>query len=452
MTREWRALLTGEDAERARSVAREVATRLTTPELVERTLAAADRRLAEGGAQARGWSRAGLSGAGCCAALLCSQLDRSEPGAGWDRRGHAGLSAAAEAAGRGATPLGLYDGLAGLGCSAALLAGGRPRYGGMLASVDDVLTSATTPRCAALAKARGLPVADWDLISGITGVGVHLLGRREMPAQRDALERVLTALVALASDDGDDGAPPRWATPAEHLYPNLRELTPAGNVNCGLSHGVPGPLALMSLALEAGVEVPGQVDAVRRTADWLAAQALPGRFGPEWPAAVPLGDGDGALPPPRKHAAPALPGWCYGNAGVARAFWLSSRALGDSALAETAVDALRQALERQRAERPLGAPTLCHGTAGLAQVSLRIAAESGDPDVASGARDLCLELVHSFDADAPLGYRDVTAGRSEPRLAVDDPTLLAGAAGPALVLLAAADDHDPEWDRALLLS
>ena len=447
MTREWRALLSGEDAERARSVAREIATRLTTPELIESTLADTGRRLAESGAHARGWSRAGLSGAGSSAALLCAQLDRSEPGAGWDRRGHVGLSAAAEAAGRGATPLGLFDGLAGLGFSATLLAAGRPRYGGMLASVDDVLTSATSSRCAELAKARGLPVREWDLISGITGVGVHLLGRRELPAQRDALGQVLVTLVALATDDGE---PPRWATPAEHLYVNLRELTPAGNVNCGLAHGVPGPLALMSLALEAGVEVPGQAEAVRRTADWLAAQALPGRFGPEWPAAVPLGDG--AVRAGRKHAAPALPGWCYGNAGVARAFWLSSRALGDRALTETALDALRQALERQRSERPLGAPTLCHGTAGLAQVSLRVAAESGDQDVAGGARSLCLELVESFDAGAPLGYRDITAGRGEPRLAVDDPTLLAGAAGTALVLLAAADDHDPEWDRALLLS
>jgi hypothetical protein len=85
-------------------------------------------------------------------------------------------------------------------------------------------------------------------------------------------------------------------------------------------------------------------------------------------------------------------------------------------------------------------------------VSLRIAADSGDPEIASGARELCLELIDVFEPDAPLGYRDVTVGKSEPRLAVDDPTLLAGAAGTALVLLAGADDHDPEWDRALLLS
>jgi hypothetical protein len=288
-------------------------------------------------------------------------------------------------------------------------------------------------------------VAEWDLISGLTGVGVHLLGRRELPERRDALEHVLGGLVALA---GDGGEPPRWSTPPDKLYTNLRELTPAGNVNCGLSHGVPGPLALMSLALEAGVEVPGQLDAMRRTADWLAAQAFPGRFGPEWPAAVPLADGAG----PAARPGAALPGWCYGNAGVARALWLSSSALADPGLAGTALEALKVALARQRTERPLQAPTLCHGTAGLAQVSLRVAADSGDPEIATAARDLCLELVDVFEPDAPLGYRDVTVGKREPRLAVDDPTLLAGAAGTALVLLAGADDHDPEWDRALLLS
>jgi lantibiotic biosynthesis protein len=445
MTRGWRAFLSGEDAQRARSVAHEVASRLTAPELLEETLASSDRLLAEAGAQPRGWAGAGLSGAGCSVAVLCAQLDRIEPEAGWDRRGHAALSAAAQAAGAGDATLGLYGGLAGLGFSAALLAGGRARYGGLLESVDDLITGAAGERSAELAKARGLSVAEWDLISGLTGVGVHLLGRRELADRRAALEQVLAGLVALASADGD---PPRWSTPPEYLYTNLRELTPAGNVNCGLSHGVPGPLALMSLALEAGVEVPGQMAAMRSTADWLAAQALPGPFGPEWPAAVPLVDGAG--PAPRQGR--PLPGWCYGNAGVARALWLSSRALADPGLAETALDALKVALGRQRAERPLEAPTLCHGTAGLAQVSLRIAADSGDPEIASGARELCLELVDRFEPDVPLGYRDITIGKSEPRLAVDDPTLLAGAAGTALVLLAAADDHDPEWDRALLLS
>jgi len=438
MTGEWHAALPEADAERARSVALEVASRLVDATFVDATLAGSGRALAEAGGQTRGWSAPGLSGARSGVALLCAQLDRVEPSAGWDRRGHDALSGAAEAAGRDGTPLGLFEGLAGLGFSAQRLAADRDRYGGLLESVDNVLTGVVGSRCAELVRARGMPVRDWDLISGLTGVGVHLLAR---PAARAALEQILAALVVLGRDDGGG---PRWVTPAEHLYENLRAATPEGNLNCGLAHGVPGPLALMSLALLAGVEVPGQVEATRRAAAWLSEQGRPGRFGPRWPAALPLGAG---VEPP-----PARPGWCYGNAGVARALWLAGRALDEPAHTRLALEALREALERQRSEHPLDAPTVCHGAAGLAQVALRIGGESGEADVAARARDLCRELVDWFDGDAPFGYRDVTAGRSEPRLEVDDPTLLSGAAGTALVLLAGATDHDPGWDRALLLS
>jgi lantibiotic biosynthesis protein len=441
MTGDWRVALPEADAERARNVALEVASRLVDPTLVDATLARSGRALAEAGAQARGWSGPGLSGANCAVALLCAQLDRAEPGAGWDRRGHVALSVAAEAAGRNGTPLGLFEGLAGLGFSAQRLAADRDRYGGLLESVDDVLTGVVGSRCAELVRARGMPVRDWDLISGLTGIGVHLLARRERPAARAALEQILATLVELGRDDGGG---PRWVTPAEHVGVNLRAATPEGNLNCGLAHGVPGPLALMSLALLAGVEVPGQVEATRRAAAWLSEQGRPCPFGPRWPAALALGAG---VEPP-----PARPGWCYGNAGVARALWLAGRALDEPAYTRLALEALREALERQRSERPLDAPTICHGGAGLAQVALRIGAESGEADVAARARDLCRELLDWFDADAPFGYRDVTAGRSEPRLEVDDPTLLSGAAGTALVLLAGATDNDPGWDRALLLS
>jgi lantibiotic biosynthesis protein len=438
MTGDWRAALAHTDAERARAVAHEVASRLVDTTFVDATLARSAGALEEAGAQARGWSGAGLSGANCAVALLCAQLDRVEAGAGWDRRGHTALSVAAQAAGRDGTPLGLFEGLAGLGFSARRLAAGRDRYGGLLESVDGVLTGVVGPRCAELVRARGMPVRDWDLISGLTGIGVHLL---EWPAARPALEQVLTALVELGRDDGGH---PRWVTPAEHLGENLRAATPDGNLNCGLAHGVAGPLALMSLALLTGVEVPGQVEATRQTAAWLAEQGRPGPFGPRWPAALPLGEG---VEPP-----PARPGWCYGNAGVARSLWLAGRALDEPAHARLALEALREALERQRSERPLDAPTICHGTAGLAQVALRIAAESGEAELVERARALFRELVDWFDEDAPFGYRDVTAGRAEPRLEVDDPTLLSGATGTALVLLAAATDDDPGWDRALLLS
>jgi hypothetical protein len=418
----WRPALTGADAERARAVALEVASRLTAREPVVE-----DR------------SAAGLASPDSSISLLCAQLDRLLPDAGWDRAGHVHLTAAAQAAERDGAPLGLFDGVAGLGFAAQRLAAGRPRYGTLLTAIDDAIAGGVAARSARLARTNGMPAGAWDLVMGITGIGAYLLARREEPAPRAALEATLASLVDLM---GETDGPLRWATPPEHLHEYMRASTPEGNLNCGVAHGAPGPLALMSQALAEGVEVSGQADAVRRLGDWVAGQCRPGRFGPDWPAVIPLGE---------TRRAEHRPGWCYGNAGVARALWLAGRALDEPELSRLAERALRAALERQRTERPLRSPTMCHGTAGLAQVTLRMAADSGAEDLAREARMLCLELVERFDPDAPFGYR-AEAQIHELRGPEGDATLLDGAAGPSLVLLAAATDTDPGWDRALLLS
>ena len=441
-------ILTGEPADRARTIAAEVAKRLLNADTVARTYEETTRSLARADAPTRRWSGPGLSGAAAAGALLCAELDRAEPGIGWDRRGHQLLGIAASAAEATDVPLGLFDGVAGLGYAADRLAAGRERYGNLLESIDGVLIEAAGVRAARLRTTLGLPVRDWDLVSGLVGIGVYLLARRDVPPARAALEQVLGALVAL-SCDGMGIA--RWATPAEHLFGYLRDHAPGGCVNCGLAHGVPGPLALLSLALRDGVEVSGQADAIRRLANWLGAQARPGAAGPDWPAAVPAdasaeaSAAGGGLPLAR-------PGWCYGNAGVARALWLAGSAVDDPGLTTLARGAIRRALARQAADRPLTGATFCHGIAGLAHVGMRIGADDGADDVGAGAQDLCVELISRFEAGSAFGYRDLAAGGDDQMVEVDDPTLLSGASGIALVLLTAASERDPDWDRAVLLS
>jgi lantibiotic biosynthesis protein len=434
----WEPVLTGRDGRRARAVALETTARLLDRAHVHNTLLASAALIDQARAPPRSWDGPGLSGAGATAALLCAQLDECEPDAGWDRHGHACVAVASGAAEN--APLGLFDGIAGMGYAAQRLARGRDRYGKLLHSLDEIVVASVAARWTGDVARRGMPVREWDLISGITGVGVYLLDRRHSPLARPGLEQVLAALVSLAART--DG-PPCWATPAEYLFGYLREHNPCGALNCGLAHGIVGPLALLSLAMDEGVEVEGQLETVRSLAGWVSAQARMGEWGPQWPAAIPL-EGE--------TASPARPGWCYGNAGVARALWLAGSAVDDANLRDLALRAVRQALNRQVAQRPLDAPTVCHGTAGLALAALRIAADSGAADIAQAARELCLALVHDHDARSGFGYRDVTAAGNGRRLEVDDPTLLAGAAGTALVLLAAATNVDPTWDRALLLA
>ena len=131
----WRPALTGADAEHARAVALEVASRLTAREPVVE-----DR------------SAAGLASPDSSISLLCAQLDRLLPDAGWDRAGHVHLTAAAQAAERDGAPLGLFDGVAGLGFAAQRLAAGRPRYGTLLTAIDDAIAGGVAARSARRSK------------------------------------------------------------------------------------------------------------------------------------------------------------------------------------------------------------------------------------------------------------------------------------------------------------
>jgi lantibiotic biosynthesis protein len=444
----WRAIACEHTARRAREVARDVALRLREGHAVE---AAAARAAAQSANPAtREWEPCGVAQGFAGLALLAGSMDECFPGESWDVVAHAHLERAARAATAPDAPTGIFSGLSGVAFATARLS----RHGTRYRRFADLLDAELLPRVHALAAAaphdEPTGVAYFDIISGLSGVGASLLDGAHEPARGAALRAVLGRLVALCEDD-EDGRP-RWWTPAELLHPHSRVGCPYGNLNCGLAHGIPGPLALMALALLQGVRVPGLEDAVTRTASWLCGHRADDGWGINWPYAVPLDEtrredanaATGACP----EAMPSRTAWCYGAPGVSRALLLAGRALDRADYAELALDAMRAAISKPFAEREIASPTFCHGLAGLLQITLRFAQDEPDPEFAIAAEEMCRQLIDLHDDDSPLGYRSVEAADR----AVDDPGLLDGAAGVALVLLAASTDVEPSWDRVFLLS
>jgi lantibiotic biosynthesis protein len=427
----------------AGQVARDLGARLGRAALVREAVAAAraqttfpesvhwrDHSLAQG--------YAGLS-------VLSGALDRCLPDEGWDRIGHRQLQAAAGGAERaGRLPASLYAGVAGLGFAGLVLSGGRSRYGRFLGSVDAALLPMVSAGVERLAQSRGgRSVSEFDLISGLAGVGVYLLGRRQQPAVRAALTSLLQSLARLLLDRG---SPPGWHTTVELLgRDDQRRQYPYGNLNCGLAHGLPGPLALLAVALREGVEVQGAAEATDRAAGWLADHRLDDDWGVNWPNAVPVAVA-GATSPPQP--VPSRTAWCYGAPGVARALWLAGEALGEDRYRKLAVTAMEDALSKPQRHRGISSPTFCHGTAGLLQVTLRFARDTGLAAFDRAAGALTDELLSAYEPGSLLGYRTVEPGDQR----VDQPGLLDGAPGVALALLAVASPLDPVWDRLFLLS
>ncbi|WP_327250124.1 lanthionine synthetase C family protein [Streptomyces sp. NBC_01320] len=376
-------------------------------------------------------------------ALMCGYLDSCFPDDGWDVTGHGYLEAAAGGIERMAWPsAGLFEGMSGLAFAARSLSREGTRYRKLLTTIEGALL----PRAVALAQDPalqqfGLAYGQFDLIAGITGIGTYLLSRKEQDGPTGALLAVLRGLVSMT---GQEEGIPRWHTPARLMGDeSLASRYPYGNLNCGLAHGIPGPLALMALAIEGGVHVPGLRDAVERLACWLVAQRLDSAGDADWPTMVPLtADGEYGRPDTSRTA------WCYGNPGVARSLWLAGRALNEPTWRESAIDAMAAVYRRPTEERGIGSPTFCHGAAGLLQITLRFAHDTGLPLFARSAAGLIEQLLALYEPDSLLGYRDVepSGGR------VDRPGLLTGSPGVALALLAAGTGVEPTWDRVFLLS
>jgi lantibiotic biosynthesis protein len=444
------ALLDPAAAAAAGRVAAEVGARLADPDRVTALAAAAARAGAGPVVPWRAWA-VGHGEAGL--ALFYGCLDASRPGTGWDRVGHAYLARAAAAVeALPDPPAGLFAGLAGLGLAAGALAGGRDRYRRLLAAIDAALVPRALALAGRVAGASELPTSAFDTVSGLAGIGAYLLGRRDRPGPARALAAVLGAAAACCTVDGDR---PRWATPPRLLDPELARRHPGGTANCGLAHGIPGPLALLCLAELEGAGVAGAPAAIEAAAAWLAAARHDDRWGPNWPAAVPLGQATLPRPAvvldrPGPGAAPGRPArgaWCYGSPGVAAALWLAGRALDRRGWRELATDALLAVGTRPPDRLGVAGPGLCHGLAGPARVAARVAADSGHPGVAAVAGQLTRRLLDAFDPAAPLGFRAVEAGG---RL-TDQPGLLDGPAGAAVALLAAADRGGTACDRLLLV-
>jgi hypothetical protein len=414
-----------------------MAGRLASPSLVEACIAVAARQAASDRPRFTRWQDHSLAQGYSGLALLFGHLDYAFPQHGWDQVAHDYLRRAVAGLERlPAVGGGLWGGVAGVALAADVLSRGGQRYVQLSLQLDAAVMTWTRATADELLRYNGgVPVARFDVISGLVGVGRYLLGRKNNAA-REVLLQALAAIVALT---GDEVGVPRWFTPPEHLDAANRDRFPHGNLNCGLAHGMPGLLAFLALAELRGMTVQGGHAAIRRLADWLAGNRQDDQFGPGWPTAV---DVD-----PERRQARSRDGWCYGAPGVARALWLAGQAIRDRSAQQLAVDAMKAVFGRPAAARNIDSPTFCHGVAGLLGITSLFARDCQDPCFVAAVGTLTDQLISLHEPDSLLGYRS----RERARVEIDQPGLLDGAPGVLLALMVATGQAPADWGRPFLL-
>lgn len=378
--------------------------------------------------------------------LLYEMLERCFPQQGWKtpRQQYARLLASTSQQHPLASPS-LFYGTAGILFVLDSLSAGGTRFQQTLAGLQEALWEQVRQT---RWHPGGAEVAsrDFELIAGAAGVLGVLVGlANPLEITRSTIQALLEYLLWLAEPAQSPGQE-RWFCPVHLLHSEQRQYFPQGQLNCGLSHGIPGLLAALALAERAGYQAPGLRDALAFVSHWLGEHHTSDTWGINWPAAIP---GEVADSPEQWGTLPgARAAWCYGAPGVARSLFLAGQALDDEHLCQFALDALLTVLRRPVSHRLIDSPTLCHGVAGLLQICLRFFHDTQDATLAEQIPLLVTQILDVFDAQSPLGFRDYE--RAD--VLVDQPGWLTGAPGTAMALLAAACPVVPGWDRFLLLS
>jgi hypothetical protein len=283
--------------------------------------------------------------------------------------------------------------------------------------------------------------APYDLVVGLTGLGVYSLQRSPRSSALECLHRVVGWLQKGARHD--EHGLSWWTPPEEILDREARTRYPSGRADLGVAHGLAGPIALLGSICGAGVEHATARPLLDGAVCWLLAHSVPSEAGPTFPLWV----------APGYQPSPARSAWCYGDPGIAAALLGAARGVGDAGWEQSAVALACRAAERLPAETGVVDASFCHGTAGLAHVYNRMYQATGEPKLGRAAvywleRTLdYYRLAKAAGSSWVQGSRD--PARQEPWTGID---VVDGAAGVALVLLAATTSVEPIWDRMFLVS
>ncbi len=277
-----------------------------------------------------------------------------------------------------------------------------------------------------------LQEGNFDYLHGGLGACLYFLERTPSGRITRYMEQLIEQLARIAV------RLPNGEITWKFLNFNQYTLQTATVYNLSLSHGTAGIVSILSLIYEAGYARAGCRELITGTLQWMSrvrnqmgASIFPNTV-TDWPV-----DQDSRL------------GWCYGDMGIANAFWLAGEKLRHRAWREIAVETMLKAVPRRGEETKIRDAGMCHGSAGVMYMFRRFSARTGDERFSEAADywlQRTLQYAQSDTSEAVfLSYVGET-GEYESSL-----SLLSGEISIGLALLAELG-APLDWDRFLLLS
>ena len=209
--------------------------------------------------------------------------------------------------------------------------------------------------------------------------------------------------------------------------------------NLGLAHGIPGFIALLSIAIKEGTNLKEMKTLIKKNVAWLLQQKRGVNDSSIYPHRIPYGDKDfGQI------------GWCFGDLGVASSLYLAGETLNIEEWKTEAIDTFRFNSPIRHNIRNIMDAAICHGAISPAHLFNRIYQKT-KIEIFKETSQFWYKEVFRYKSfrDGHVGFKSYNVPQNKYLKNLD---LLSGLTGIGLSLISSISNIEPEWDRCLLLS
>lgn len=349
----------------------------------------------------------------------------------------------------------LFGGLADLGYGINSIYKVTGHFKKFINSLNKLITSLVDEELSKLIlDENNIKTHDFDTMAGMTGVASYLLLYKDEQEIRECIEKVLSYLIILTYKKEIFGhkVPNYYLSPENHYSQQERDYYNKGSFNLGLSHGIAGPLAILSIALSEGIEVEGQRKAIEDILKDLKFLCyIDKNQSAYWPDRVRFNDYVNRSIKMETNRA----SWCYGSPGVARAIYLAGKAIDDKESIELSLKAIDGLCRMDIDEWMLKSPTICHGYAGLLLVIEAMYIDTKNTDYKKCIDKLTSIILNFYKEESIFGFLNIDPKELEngiyKMVEEDNITLLQGSIGVMLTLLSTIKPRNTSWERHFLI-
>ncbi|WP_322976551.1 lanthionine synthetase C family protein [Clostridium kluyveri] len=226
-------------------------------------------------------------------------------------------------------------------------------------------------------------------------------------------------------------------------------------INLGLSHGITGPLAALTIALKEGIEIRGQYESIKKILKNLKMFSfMDNKENIYWLGRVKFEKYIG-LEQSNNYKSRAS--WCYGAPGIARVMYLAGETINDKDSTLIAIKSLEAICKMDENEWKLESPTFCHGYSGLLAIIQAMYIDTNNNIFGNTRKKILDKIISLYNKNALLGFYNIDVDeknyfKKEYQLVKSNNIfLLSGSIGVILTLLSLIKPINTNWMRHFLI-